>query len=207
MVSWVISPWHRSLSTCHCLSTGLRTWLPGAQGPPDLVGGCMTAESEGRPQKHCLIIDSCNMTTETALWRTRVVCQAARRSRSSHPIPEAVDAHSTNVEMEVQNRKSLPASRADPWQSHAWLEGPPRCPPTSHSLSNLYQEDRFHLQGQRPLGSFFPKAQSSSWQSFCSRASRWMGLFLHLAGKTQLFARQRFSFLSLSEQARMVWTQ
>lgn len=87
------------------------------------------------------------------------------------------------------------------------LEGPPRCPPTSHSLSNLYQEDRFHLQGQRPLGSFFPKAQSSSWQSFCSRASRWMGLFLHLAGKTQLFARQRFSFLSLSEQARMVWTQ
>ena len=84
---------------------------------------------------------------------------------------------------------------------------PTQVPSTCYSLANPYQEDRFHLQGQRRLGSFFFPKCTLHGRSLCSRADHWMGLFLHLAGKTQLFPHQRFSFLSLSEQARMVWTQ
>lgn len=70
---------------------------------------------------------------------------------------------------------------------------------------NLYQEDRFHLQGQRPLGSFPLKAQSSFMAESVAEPVA-DGALSKIYGKPQLFARPQTSLLSLSEQARMVWT-
>ena len=47
MVSWLVSSLAPQSQCVSLLIDPSQSLAPGAQGPPDLVGGCMTAESEG----------------------------------------------------------------------------------------------------------------------------------------------------------------